>query len=154
MGLQELLIHFHPFFAVVVFPVIILAGSLWLPYIKYDDNNHGIWFLSEKGKKAGIWSMYAGIIITGVFIMISEILPDPETILGNIPSVITTGLIPFIIVVATMFLYMKYLKGKFLLNRSEYIQSVIIILIFSYTVLSITGIMFRGEGMKLVWPWM
>ena len=58
MGLQELLIHFHPFFAVVVFPGMILAGSLWLPYIKYDDNNYGIWFLSEKGKKAGIWSMY------------------------------------------------------------------------------------------------
>jgi hypothetical protein len=97
--------------------------------------------------------MYAGIIMTGLFILISEILPDPETILGNIPSVITTGLIPVMIVVATMFVYMKYLKGKFLLNRSEYIQSVIIILIFSYTVLSITGIMFRGEGMVLIWPW-
>jgi quinol-cytochrome oxidoreductase complex cytochrome b subunit len=153
MGLQELLIHFHPFFAVVVFPLTILAGSLWLPFIKFNDNNHGIWFLSEKGKQAGIWSMGAGIILTALFIIFSELLPDPETIAGNIPALITNGLIPFIIVVATMFLYMKYLKEKFLLNRSEYVQSIIIILVFSYTVLSITGIMFRGEGMVLEWPW-
>lgn len=152
MGLQELLIHFHPFFAVVVFPVIIVTFSLWLPFIKYYDNNHGIWFLSEKGKKAALWSVCAGILMTVMFIMISELLPDPETIVGNVPAVITTGLIPFILVVATMFLYMKYLKGKFLLNRSEYVQSVIIILVFSYTVLSITGILFRGEGMALKWP--
>ena len=49
MGLQELLIHFHPFFAVVVFPLTIIIGSFWLPYIKLNDNNQGIWFLSDKG---------------------------------------------------------------------------------------------------------
>ena len=49
MGLQELLIHFHPFFAIVVFPVTVLTAAFRLPYIKTDDTNHGIWFLSDKG---------------------------------------------------------------------------------------------------------
>jgi quinol-cytochrome oxidoreductase complex cytochrome b subunit len=153
MGLQELLIHFHPFFAVVVFPLVIIIGSSWLPYIRLNDNNQGIWFLSEKGREAGKYSMISGFIFTLVFIMISELLPDPETIIPAVPSIVTTGLIPFIIVVGTIYLFMRYLKGRYLLNKSEYIQSLLIILVISYTVLSLTGIFFRGAGMKLVWPW-
>ena len=153
MGLQELLIHFHPFFGVVVFPATILAGSFWLPYIRLQDNNQGIWFLSEKGRDAGKIALVSGFIFTIVFIMISELLPDPETILPAVPSLITNGLIPFIIVAASIFYFMKYLKAKFVLNRSEYIQSLMIILVISYSVLSLTGILFRGEGMKLIWPW-
>jgi quinol-cytochrome oxidoreductase complex cytochrome b subunit len=152
MGLQELLIHFHPFFAVVVFPLTIFAGSFWLPYIRLNDNNQGIWFLSERGKSAGKYAAGAGFVFTVIFIMISELLPDPETIIPAVPSLITTGLIPFVIVVGTIWLFMKYLKLKFLLNRSEYIQSLLIILVISYTVLSLTGILFRGAGMKLMWP--
>ena len=153
MGLQELLIHFHPFFAVVVFPVTIMLGSFWLPYIRLNDDNHGIWFLSEKGRIAGKYALVSGFIFTTIFILISELLPDPETILPAVPSLITNGLIPFIIVSGTIFFFMKYLKDKFSLKRSEYIQSILIILVISYTVLSLTGILFRGEGMKLIWPW-
>jgi hypothetical protein len=153
MGLQELLIHFHPFFAVVVFPVTILLGCFWLPYIKLNDNNQGIWFLSEKGRNAGKFALVSGFIFTIIFIVTSELLPDPETVFKAVPSLITTGLIPFIMLVVTIYLFMKYLKGKFALNKSEYIQSLLIILVISYTVLSLTGILFRGAGMKLVWPW-
>jgi quinol-cytochrome oxidoreductase complex cytochrome b subunit len=153
MGLQELLIHFHPFFAVVVFPVAIMAGTFWLPYIKLNDNNHGIWFLSEKGRAAGKISLVAGFIFPVIFILISELLPDPETIIPAIPSFITNGLIPFLIVISTIWLFLRHLTRRFSLNRSEYIQSIIIILVVSYTVLSLTGIFFRGEGMKLMWPW-
>jgi quinol-cytochrome oxidoreductase complex cytochrome b subunit len=153
MGLQELLIHFHPFFAVMVFPLAIIIGSFWLPYIRLKDNNQGIWFLSEQGRSAGKNALGAGFVSTIIFILISELLPDSETIMPAVPSMITTGLIPFIIVVGTIWLFMKYLKVKFLLNRSEYIQSLLIILVISYTVLSLTGIFFRGAGMKLIWPW-
>ncbi|MBK8883774.1 MAG: cytochrome b N-terminal domain-containing protein [Bacteroidales bacterium] len=154
LGLQELLIHFHPFFAVVVFPLTLLIGSFWLPYIKLSDNNHGIWFLSDRGKNAGKFAAASGFIFTIFFIAVSELLPDPETVMKVVPSIITTGLVPFIIIIGTIFLYMKFLKKKFSLNRSESIQSIMIIMVMSYTVLSLTGIFFRGEGMKLIWPWM
>jgi quinol-cytochrome oxidoreductase complex cytochrome b subunit len=153
MGLQELLIHFHPFFAVVVIPLIIIIGSFWLPYIRINDNNQGIWFLSVKGREAGKYSLVSGFVFTIIFILVSELLPDPEALLPAIPSMITNGLVPFIIVSGTIFLFMKYLRRKFSLSRSEFIQSIMIILVISYTVLSLAGILFRGAGMKLMWPW-
>jgi hypothetical protein len=153
MGLQELLIHFHPFFAVVVFPLTIIVGSVWLPYIKLTDTNYGIWFLSSTGRQTGKFAVMAGFIFTITFILISEFLPDPETVLPSVPSIILTGLIPFVIVIGTIFLFMRYLQHRFNINRSEYIQTILIILVISYTVLSLTGILFRGEGMKLIWPW-
>jgi quinol-cytochrome oxidoreductase complex cytochrome b subunit len=153
MGLQELLMHFHPFFAIVVFPITILLASCWLPFLKLNDTNQGIWFLSDKGKKAGIYSLISGFIFTVLFILLSEYLPDPEALLPSVPGLITTGFIPFILIVGTIFWSMKYLKKKFLLNKSEYFQSILIILVISYSVLSLTGILFRGEGMVLMWPW-
>jgi quinol-cytochrome oxidoreductase complex cytochrome b subunit len=154
MGLQELLIHFHPFFAVVVFPLSIIAGSFWLPYIRLNDNNQGIWFLSQKGREASKISFAAGFFLTAVFILVSELLPDPEKIVPAITSVLTTGLIPFAFVIASIYFFMRFLKKRFSLNRAEYIQAILVIMVISYTVLSLTGIFFRGAGMKLVWPWM
>lgn len=153
MGLQELLIHFHPFFVVVIFPAILITGITWMPFIKTDDNNQGIWFLSGTGRKAGIYSGLTAFILTIAFILVSEVLPDPETIVSSLPSFVTTGLFPFIVVSLSIFGFMKYLHKSLSLNRSEYIQSVIIILVVSYSVLSLAGIFFRGEGMSLIWPW-
>jgi quinol-cytochrome oxidoreductase complex cytochrome b subunit len=154
MGLQELLIHFHPFFAVVIFPVAIMVGTCWLPFIKTDDANSGNWFLSEKGKKSGITALYVSLFMTVFFVLFSEMLPDPETVLPSIPSFISNGLIPFLTVVVTGFYFIKYLQKKYSLNRSEQVQSVAIVLIISYSVLTLIGIFFRGPGMHLVWPWL
>jgi len=81
------------------------------------------------------------------------LLPDPGRALPSVPALITGGLVPFLLVAGTIYLFMNYLKRKFTLNRSEYIQSLIIMLVVSYAVLSLTGIFFRGAGMKLMWPW-
>jgi quinol-cytochrome oxidoreductase complex cytochrome b subunit len=153
MGLQELLIHFHPVFVVVVFPLTILIGSFWLPFLKLTETHPGIWFISEKGKKAGKQAAFVGSIFTVVFILISEFLPDPEKLLPSVPSLILTGLVPFIIVSGTLYLFMKYITKRYSINRAEYIQTLVILLVVSYAVLSLVGILFRGPGMKLMWPW-
>jgi quinol-cytochrome oxidoreductase complex cytochrome b subunit len=153
MGLQELLIHFHPVFVVVVFPLTLFAGSVWLPFLKLSDTHSGIWFISDKGKKAGKFAVAAGIIFTVVFILVSELLPDPETLLPSVPSFILTGIVPFIIAAGTIYMFLKYIRKTVSINRAEYIQTLIILLVVSYAVLSLVGILFRGQGMKLMWPW-
>ncbi|MGB3924125.1 MAG: cytochrome b N-terminal domain-containing protein [Bacteroidales bacterium] len=153
MGLQELLIHFHPLFAVFVLPVTVLAAVVWMPYVKSTDKNQGIWFLSHAGIRAAKMSAITGALCTIIFIAISGILPDSEVLLPGVPPILTTGLVPFLIMAATMWLFMKYLKRRWSLNRPEMIQSVIVLLVVSYAVLTVTGIFFSGEGMNLVWPW-
>jgi quinol-cytochrome oxidoreductase complex cytochrome b subunit len=153
MGLQELLIHFHPIFAVVVIPVTILAASIWLPYIKTEDQNQGIWFLSPGGIRSARFSLAAGALFTLIFIALSELMPDPELLFPALPPLITTGMIPFLIMAVTIWLFLKFIRKRLGLNRSEIIQSAIVLMITAYAILTLTGIFFRGEGMNLVWPW-
>ncbi len=153
MGLQELLIHFHPLFAVFILPVTVLAAAVWMPYVKSAGDNQGIWFISGRGRGSAKTAAAAGLLFTVVFIAASEILPDPETLLPGIPPLLTTGLVPFLLVAAVMWIFMKQMRRRWSLNRSELIQAVIVFMVVSYTVLTITGIFFRGEGMNLAWPW-
>lgn len=153
MGLQELLIHFHPLFAVFIMPVTVLAAAAGMPYVKSNDNNQGVWFLSRKGISSAKMTAIAGIIMTMIFIALSELLPDPEALLPKVPAVITTGLIPFLLAVVTMWLFLRFLRRHYSLNRPEIIQSVVVMMVVSYAMLTVTGIFFRGEGMNLVWPW-
>jgi quinol-cytochrome oxidoreductase complex cytochrome b subunit len=153
MGLQELLIHFHPFIVVVVYPLVIIIGSFWLPYLKQTGINQGVWFISEKGKRAARLALLAGSVFTVLFVLISEILPDPRTVLPSVHSLILTGLVPFVIVKGTISIFIVNTKKRYSLSRSEFIQTIVILLVVSYAVLTIIGIFFRGEGMKLMWPW-
>jgi quinol-cytochrome oxidoreductase complex cytochrome b subunit len=153
MGLQELLIHFHPFFAVVVFPLTVLTAAVWMPYIRHDDTSQGIWFLSGRGVRSAKFSLVAGTLITVIFIGLSELLPDPEVMLPGVPPLISTGLLPFLLLTLTLWFFLTYTRRRFSLNRSEMIQSVIVVVVTSYTILTLTGIFLRGEGMNLVWPW-
>ncbi|MRR20402.1 DUF4405 domain-containing protein [bacterium] len=153
MGLQELLIHFHPLFAVFILPVTVLTAAVWMPYVKSDDKNRGIWFISPAGIRSAKTSAAAGALFTVIFILISEILPDPEALLPGIPPILTTGLVPFLIMASMMWLFLKSLKRRLSLTRPELIQSVIVLLVASYAILTVTGIFFRGEGMNMVWPW-
>ena len=50
---------------------------------------------------------YAGFVFTILFILISELLPDPEKILPAVPAIITTGVVPFLIVTGTIYLFMN-----------------------------------------------
>jgi len=153
MGLQELLIHFHPFFAVVIFPLTVLAAAVWMPYLKSEDNNQGIWFLSDRGVRSVKFSLAAGILVTVLFIGLSELLPDPEILLPGVPPLITTGVLPFLLLALTLWFFLTYTRKRFALNLSEMTQSVIVLIVSSYTILTFTGIFLRGEGMSLVWPW-
>jgi quinol-cytochrome oxidoreductase complex cytochrome b subunit len=153
MGLQELLIHLHPLFAVFVLPLSVLSAAVWMPYVRSSDNSHGIWFLSANGIGSAKTAAVTATISTVAFIALSEILPDPEMLLPGVPPVITTGLVPFMIVAAVMWLFMKYLYRRWSLSRQEMVQSVIVLMVTSYAVLTVTGIFFRGEGMNLTWPW-
>ena len=130
------------------------AGCLlcFLPYINHDSSHSGIWFVSKKGKKTGIISFIAGLIITPAFIITDEILFDFTSLLPDAAVWVSSGLVPVVMICGGLTGYYYFMKKKFDLIRSETVQTVFILMVTIFIVLTVTAIWFRGENMKLVWP--
>ncbi len=149
MGVQELLLHIHPVFAVFVIPMALIILFFYFPYFKYAEVNVGVWFNSKNGQKLTIYSAMFAALLTILLIIISEYLIDINTWFSNIPALISTGLFPFLLFVlpASAFLYYWYkIKNSPIV---ELVISIVTIIIASYIVMMIVGIWFRGEGMNL-----
>jgi len=150
MGVQELLLHMHPVFAVFVVPVVILSLFFYLPYFKYSKVNIGVWFNSKSGKSLTLISVLFSFIFTLIVILISEYIIDFSSWVPKLPLLISTGLFPVLIflVPTTGFIYYWY-KVK---NTGfvETVMSLVTIIITSYIVMMAVGVWFRGEGMNLI----
>jgi len=141
--------HFHPVFAVLVAPLLLIFGLLSIPYIDYEAKTSGVWFCSNKGRKMALIAA-----VVAVFATIAGVLLD-EFVLGvNVTgptNIISNGLLPFAIVLAacggSYFLMKKHFKA----SNNEAIQSLFTLLTTSFVVLTLIGIWFRGAGMQLMW---
>ena len=45
------------------------------------------------------------------------------------------------------------IKKLFEATRNEAVQALFVLIVVAFTVLTATGVWFRGTGMALVWPW-
>lgn len=152
MGFQELLLHFHPVFAVFIIPSTLFLMILILPYLHYDSTHSGVWFFSKTGKKAGVAASVTAIIFTPVAIVLNEYLIDVSGWFPALPKVISDGLIPIVLVVSAIALFNFFIKKRITSVNNETIQALFTLVLVSFLLLTITGIWFRGEGMGLVWP--
>ena len=99
------------------------------------------------------FSAIVGLIITPTLILIDESFMDISTTLESVPAAISNGLIPFMIILLLFAGYFQFVKKKFKTNKSETIQSVFVLILVIFIVLTVTSIVFRGEGMALTFPW-
>ncbi|MCF8068698.1 MAG: cytochrome b N-terminal domain-containing protein [Desulfobacterales bacterium] len=150
-GLQELLVHFHPLFAVFIIPVLALLLLFFTPFITDTAAQKGVWFISDKAKKAGFISALFSIICVPGFILLDEYVVNFQLLMPDMVGVISTGLIPFSIVIAFIFIFYYLMKRKFNLSINEAFQTIFIFLTTAYIVLTVTGTWLRGPGMKLIW---
>jgi len=153
MGIQELLLHFHPFFAAVLIPVLFLFGMFLLPFLKFKEQHEGIWFFNQKGRKLALIAAITAIVIVPAGILINEYFLDFEGWMKNIPPVISNGLIPFIIIGVILTAYFLFIKKRYKPDKSELILFIFSFMMAGYAVLTFVGIWFRGPGMVLMWPW-
>ena len=150
-GLQELLLHFHPLFAVLVIPLVILGMLFLLPYLRYDANTGGVWFASYRGRKTAVLAALAGVILTCLGVVADEYLIDLAAWLPMLPKVISNGLLPTAFALACIVVFYGWIKKKYSTINNEAIQAVFVLLLTGFVVLTITGIWFRGQGMALTW---
>lgn len=152
MGLQELLLHFHPVFGAIVIPGLGLAGLIALPYLERDSDVEGVWFQSKIGRFLTAFNALAGIGLTFVFVVVDEYLLDLPGWLPFLPSVISNGWVPTAALLLMLYLYVELLR-KMKLKKTEIYLAIFTFLAFSFITLTVIGIFFRGEGMALIFPW-
>lgn len=152
-GIQELLMHFHPFIAAFFIPAVIITSLIVLPFINLKEEINGIWFYSQKAKSAAKFATLSAIILTPILVMLNEFLPKLETLLPSINSFITNGLIPLIILLLIIWLYYKFISKKYQLSPIGKVQTMFVFITTAFIILTLIGIFFRGVDMKLVFPW-
>jgi quinol-cytochrome oxidoreductase complex cytochrome b subunit len=152
MGLQELLLHFHPVFGAIVIPMLGLAGMLSLPYLDRDLDVDGIWFRSRRGRWLALLSTVLGFVGTVAFVLIDEYWLDLPSLLPFLPTVISNGWIPMAALLLLLIGYSEFLN-MFKVRKCESRQALFTLLLVAFVTLTLIGIFFRGEGMALVLPW-
>ncbi len=153
MGLQELLLHFHPVFGAIVVPGLALAGMALLPYLRFDTDAEGVWFRSRKGRQTAKLGALVGLVATPVLVLLDEYAIDLPELLPSLPTIISNGWVPLAILLLLLMGYYNLLRQGFRASACEARQSVFTLLVVSFVVLTVIGIAFRGEGMALMWPW-
>jgi quinol-cytochrome oxidoreductase complex cytochrome b subunit len=152
-GLQELLLHFHPLFAVLVIPGIIIGLLVFLPYLHYEADTAGVWFASHRGRKMAVIAAAAGLILTPAGIMADEFGIDFAAWMPAVPAAISNGLLPAFVVLTGIVGFYLLMKHRFSANTNEAVQAVFVLLLTAFLILTVTGIWFRGAEMKLTWLW-
>jgi len=154
MGLQEMLLHFHPTFALFILPSLMLIALFALPYLDYELNTAGVWFASTKGRSMAWVAGVAALAVTPMAVLADESLIEVAVRLPAIPAWIANGLVPLAVLVAVPATFYVLVKRKYGACNTEAVQALFVLLLVAFLVLTFTGIWFRGEGMKLIWPWM
>ena len=152
-GLQELLLHFHPLFTVFIIPLVLVVALMGIPYLKYDTNTEGIWFASIKGRRMALIAGLIAIVAALMGIIADEYLIDFSACLNGVPTFFGNGLIPFALILFGCAGFYILIKHRFLATNNEAIQALFVLILVVFLILTITGIWFRGLGMKLTWPW-
>lgn len=152
-GIQELLLHFHPFVAAFFIPAVIVTVLVALPFLKLKDEHNGIWFYSENAKAAAKYSAFSAMILTPILVLLNEFLPKIETLLPSINAFITNGILPLIILLLILWFYHKFVSRKFKLSQIERVQTMFVFITTAFIILTLIGIFFRGVDMKLDFPW-
>jgi quinol-cytochrome oxidoreductase complex cytochrome b subunit len=150
MGFQELLIHLHPLFAVLIVPAAVLTGFVALPWIGANDGPTGRWFLSPAARRA------AGIAaVVAVTLSVTAVWLDEVTVRVSAggPGWFLRGVLPTLLLAVIAATLTGVTRRRFDLCRNESVQTVVVFLFVIFATLTAVGVFFRGEGMALKMPW-
>ena len=151
-GVQEMLMHFHPSFALLIVSGALVYVLFVLPYVQYPLAERGIWFGSANGRRTALVSLCAGVLASVLVIVLDEYVIDLASWMPGLPQTLTNGVIPAALLAAALAGYYVLLKKGFGASRIEATQALIVFLVVSFVIMTVTCVLFRGQGMKLRWP--
>jgi quinol-cytochrome oxidoreductase complex cytochrome b subunit len=152
-GVQELLMHFHPFFAAFIIPVASIAFLSWIPFISYTQPPNGHWFISEMGKRSAKSTAIFAVVITLAGIFFNAWVLNFEIMMPRVPAMISNGILPGLILVLFMLVFYHLYLKRLRLSKAELVQAAFVFIVVAFIVLTLIGVFFRGKDMELTWPW-
>ncbi len=153
LGLQELLLHFHPLVGAVVIPGLALFALFLLPFVDVTTENVGIYFRSRRGRWLVALATGLALLLTLAWVLLDEYFLHWTEWLPSWPSLISNGLVPLSVILLGLLLLDEWLKDTFGAVLEERILFFFTFLFIALIVLTVIGIFFRGPGMNLYWPW-
>lgn len=150
-GVQEMLVHFHPTFALLIVLGAALGAFFILPYLAGGEETAGVWLASTIGRRTSVFAAAAAGLITSLAVILDEYVIDLAGWLIGWPQVVLNGLIPTALLLLVLAGLYVVLKKVFRAARSEAIQAVFVFLVVGFVELTVICIFFRVEGMKLGW---
>ena len=142
--------HFHPLYSLVIIPLLTVLFLLAIPYITYGEEISGVWFISKKGRKLALASAVASALLTALGILLLEYVIDFASLLPSLPAAVSNGLIPFILDLLVLTGLYIFIRKEYSASNQEMVQAVFVFLVTSFVILTVTGVWFRGVGMKLM----
>ncbi|MCX6028111.1 MAG: cytochrome b N-terminal domain-containing protein [Chloroflexi bacterium] len=152
LGLQELLLHFHPLVAALLIPGAALLGLAALPFADYRVESTGIYFRSRRGRDLAVLATGLALLITPIWVLLDEFVVKWSEWFPAWPTLITTGLLPLAALILGLLILDEF-YNHLGANTEERILALVIFLTAAFIVLTAIGIFFRGPGMGLFWPW-
>lgn len=153
MGIQELLLHFHPVFGAIVIPALAFVVLIAFPYLRFDSDSEGIWFRSLKGRRMAWAAMFSALIVTPLLVILDEVWIGFPALLPTLPTIISNGLLPLMILLLLLIAFTSGIRALYRANDDETRQALFVLLVTAFVILTVIGVAFRGEGMALMWPW-
>jgi quinol-cytochrome oxidoreductase complex cytochrome b subunit len=150
-GVQELLMHFHPAFALLI-AFALTTGAFGIPFIRYHEAPAGVWFISANGRRTALLAAAAAAVTTPAAVVIDEYVLDFTALMPGLPATFSLGLVPAVIFAGAVVGIYNMIGRKFRASRLESVQAVFVFLAVSWLILTAVCVFFRGEGMKLRWP--
>lgn len=153
MGFQELLLHLHPAFAVLVVPLLLVGLLVALPYLRHGEAPSGAYFQSHAGGRSALAAAVLALVAVPGWVLVEESARRTPPWLPSLPQAVRAGLIPVLLICAVhagVYLLARRLFGA---SRLEALQAVVTFVVVALVVLTVTGSLFRGQGMALTLPW-
>jgi len=150
LGFQELLMHFHPAYAILVLPAILFVCMVLLPFWQSAALPQGYWFGGGSGKKLALWSCLAGAVITFGAVLFDESI---KTAGGTTATdSVTRGLLPLGILLLFFAVCYVLLTAKLKFTKAQAVMAGFLFSLTSLSCLTIVAVWLRGAGMKLILP--
>lgn len=151
LGLQELLLHLHPVFAICVVPTLLLLGLIGIAYAKDVSLSGGVWFGGRRrGLEAALWSTFMGAFVVVVFVVADDFFINGH--MGSDEGMLIRGLLPIISYCTVLVCWFYLWRKRCHCNRPEATMAVSLLVFSSSLVFTAVGIWFRGKEMSLIMP--